>query len=301
MSLLVGGVGVALAATAVPASAAASGTVLVSLADSGAQANEWSSGFGASGDGRYVLFQSSATNLVPGDTNGVDDLFVRDRRANRTTRISVRTGGAQANGPSDDAAISRDGRYVAFRSEASNLVPGDTNGQADVFLHDRLTHRTTRVSVPLSGQLQNPVYDVTISADGRSVSFSSPAPNLVAGDTNEATDVFVHDRRTGRTSRASVGAAGAQGNGYASGGALSADGRYVAFESTASNLVPGDTNETADVFVRDLRTGTTRLVKAGAGGAADPTISADGRYVGFTSYAALSPGRPGRGARRLRP
>lgn len=289
ISLLVGGVGVALAATAVPASAAAPGAVLVSLANSGAQANDHSAGFGASGDGRYVLFGSAATNLVAGDTNGVDDLFVRDRRSNRTTRVSVANGGGQANGGSDDAAISRDGRFVAFRSEATNLVPGDTNGQADVFLHDRLTHRTVRVSAPLTGQLQDPVYDVAISADGRTVSFSSPASNLVAGDTNEATDVFVHHRATGRTGRASVGAAGAQGAGFADGGVLSADGRFVAFESTAANLVPGDTNEAADVFVRDLRAGTTRLVEAGASGAADPTISADGRYVGFTSYSALVP------------
>jgi Tol biopolymer transport system component len=292
--LLAGGVGAALVASAVPASAAPD-TVLVSRAGGGAQANDRSWGYAASGDGRYVLFESSGTNLVRGDTNGVADLFVHDRRAKRTTRGSVASGGAEANASSSDAVLSRDGRYVAFRSEASNLVPRDSNGQADVFLHDRSTGRTTRISVTPKGQIHGTVHSIAMSADGRSVTYTSDAPDVVPGDTNDTTDVFVYDRPTGKTSRVSVGTGGTQGDSYSTESALSADGRYVAFSSASSNLVPGDTNAQVDVFVHDRRTGTTRRASADDGGAQsedsanEPVISANGRYVAFASSARLDP------------
>lgn len=293
--LVAGGVGTALVASATPASAVSSATVLVSVANGGAQANDNSRGYAASGDGRYVVFESSATNLVRGDTNGVSDLFVRDRWTNRTARVSVASDGAQANASSSDAVLSRNGRYVAFRSDASNLVPRDSNEGPDVFVRDRLTGRTTRISMTPKGQSHGTVHSIAISADGHSITYASDEPELVPGDTNGATDVFLYDRPTGQTSRVSVGTGGTQGDDGSAGSALSADGRYVAFSSAASNLVPGDTNAREDVFVHDRRTGTTSRASVGDDGAqsddggSEPAISADGRYLAFGSSAHLDP------------
>jgi Tol biopolymer transport system component len=147
--------------------------------------------------GRFVVLTSIASNLVPDDTNGEQDVFVRDRQTGRTTRVSVGAGGAQGNAGSIGAGISADGRYVTFDSNATNLVPGDTNDLGDVFVHDRQTSRTTRVSVTArgaqaaGGNSANPA----ISADGRHVAFNSHAANLVRRDTNAAFDIFVATRR----------------------------------------------------------------------------------------------------------
>src|SRR5690606_33451585 len=211
--------------------------------------------------GRYVAFTSGASNLVGGDTNGVSDVFVHDRRTGRTTLVSRSTAGVQGNNFSTGAAISADGRYVAFGSFASNLVPGDTNGTWDVFVHDRQTGVTTRVSVDSNGTEGNlPSSSPAISADGRFVAFQSDSTNLVPNDSNAATDVFLHDRQTGSTVRASIAANGADPNGSSTGASLSATGRFIAFGSSASNLVPGDTNAAGDVFVYDRQTGTTSRV-----------------------------------------
>jgi Tol biopolymer transport system component len=201
----------------------------------------------------------------------------------------VASDGTQANRPSYRPSISADGRYVAFSSGASNLVPGDTNYWVDVFGRDCQTGETTRVSVASDGTQANyPSYRPSISADGRFVAFDSQASNLVANDTNGRSDVFVHDRQTGETSRVSVrsdGTQGTGGNSYIP--RLSADGRYVAFYSEAPNLVAGDTNGFLDVFVHDHQTGqTTRVSVRNDGGqgnedSAWPAISADGRYVAF--------------------
>ena len=164
------------------------------------------------------------------------------------------TDGTQANGDSASPAISADGRYVAFGSDASNLVPGDTNGTSDVFVRDLRSGTTQRVSVATDGTQANGDSDSpAISADGRYVAFASYASNLVPGDTNGTADVFVRDLRSGTTRRVSVATDGTQANGDSGSPAISADGRYVAFESDASNLVPGDTNHCVDVFVRDLK------------------------------------------------
>src|SRR5690606_2450643 len=169
-----------------------------------------------------------------------------DTSGNTTSRVSVSTNGTQGNGASTSLSISADGRYVAFSSSASNLVPNDTNGMSDVFVHDRLTGNTSRVSVNSTG-VQGDVaagygsaLNPSISADGRYVSFDSGSTNLVNGDTNGRTDVFVHDRLTGNTSRVSVNSAGVQGDGDSGISSISADGRYVAFSSSATNLVAGD-------------------------------------------------------------
>ena len=331
-------------------------TERVSIATTGAQGNGSSSWDGAfapvsiSANGRYVAFESSADNLVSGDTNGVWDVFVRDRLTNTTNRVSVATNGAQANDTSSSPAISADGRHVAFVSRASNLgilhphgnanvfvhdrqsgvttpvslaflggypfedsyypsisgdgryvafaslspnlVPIDVNGWEDVFVHDCLSGSTQLVSMNSSGGQGNLGSDeASISADGRFVAFSSGADNLVSGDTNGRYDVFVHDCRSGATELVSVDSSGTQGNNNSFGPSISGDGRFVAFASLATNLTPATTGGWGDVFVRDRQTGTTELVsyvaagRAGNGRSASPSISADGRYVAFTSWA----------------
>src|SRR5207248_5589264 len=159
--------------------------------------------------------------------------------ASATRRVSVSSAGVEASGYSSGPSISADGRFVAFRSDAANLVADDTNNVADVFVHDRQTGETQRVSVSTAGAEANGVSQrPAISADGRYIMFTSAASNLVAGDTNYSWDVFVHDRESGETLRVSVSSDGVQGTRSSFGGAISADGRYVAFASTASNLVP---------------------------------------------------------------
>ena len=250
-------------------------------------------------DGRFVAFYSEATNLVAGDTNGADDVFLRDRVAGVTLRVSVGPGGLEADGDSYDPVLSADGRFVAFYSEATNLVAGDTNAIDDIFVHDLALGTTVRVSVDSLGAQGDArsIYP-SISADGRLVAFHSWATNLVAGDTNAVSDVFVHDLVNGTTTCASVGSAGTQaiggGSEFAS---LSADGSRVAFESQATNLVSGDTNQRKDIFVRDLVSGTTTRVNVTSSGvqsgfgATYCAISGDGRTVGFeTSAPGLVPG-----------
>jgi hypothetical protein len=230
------------------------GTTRVSVDNAGTQADDASSIPALSGDGRYVAFSSLATNLVAGDTNGFRDIFVHDRQTGTTTRVSVDSAGAQADADCDTPAISGDGRYVAFQTTATNLVAGDTNGAWDIFVHDRQTGTTTRVSVDNTGVEANGMsIGASISADGRYVTFASDATNLVAGDTNGARDVFVYDRTTGGIVRASVDTAGTQGSGASTFPEIGRDGRFVAFESDATNLVAGDTNGQRDIFVRQLR------------------------------------------------
>ncbi|MHC4200300.1 MAG: HEAT repeat domain-containing protein, partial [Planctomycetota bacterium] len=216
--------------------------------------------------------------------------------------VSVSSSGQEADGGSAHPCISSDGRVVAFSSHATNLVPGDTNGLSDVFVHDRETGRTERVSVsstgseadgPLGMGCQHP----SISADGRYVVFTSHATNLVPGDRNGASDVFVRDRKTGTTSRVSVTSSGSEAHGYSFEGVISADGRFVVFRSIAPDLVGNDTNGCCDVFLRDLRKGATvRVSEKPGGGEADggsvvATISADGRVVAYESHATnLAPG-----------
>jgi PKD repeat protein len=267
-------------------------TARVSVASDGTQANDSSYGPAVSADGRYVAFESYATNLVPDDTNMTADVFVHDRETGQTERVSVASDGTEGNGFSAWPALSADGRYVAFCSSASNLVAGDTNGEVDVFVHDRQTGETERVSVASDGTEGNCLSDIpSISSDGRYVAFQSCASNLVPDDTNMAGDVFVHDRQTGQTERVSVANDGSQANGGSGKPSISADGRYVAFVSCAPNLVAGDTNSWPDIFVHDRQTGQTeRMSVASDGTEADrcsdwPSVSADGRYVTFTSIA----------------
>jgi Tol biopolymer transport system component len=266
--------------------------VLTILPVAGAQGNDNSSKPSISADGRYVTFDSDATNLVAGDTNGMTDIFVRDRNSGTTTLVSKNSAGVEGNLVSDVPSISADGRYVAFESAATNLVSGDVNGHDDIFVRDRQTGTTTRVSKSSAGVEGDGVsYNPSISADGRYVAFESDATNLVSGDTNAVSDIFVRDRQTGTTTRVSRDSAGVQGDLGSHWASISADGRYVTFMSDANNLVSGDTNGVQDIFVRDRQTGTTtRISRSSAGVEGDdnswkPSISADGWYVTFDSDA----------------
>lgn len=266
-------------------------TTRVSVATGGAQANGSSTNASISDDGRFVAFGSLASNLIAGDSNGTSDVFVRDRQTGTTELVSVGSAGAQGNGASSNPSISSDGRYVAFSSDATNLVGADTNGVRDVFVRDRLLGTTERVNVGSQGTEATSAGFLdfaSISGDGRFVTFSSTAPNLVPDDTNGVSDVFVRDRVAGTTERASLSSADAQGELTSSVSALSADGRFVAFFSNAAFLVPGDENGSEDLFVRDRRTGVTLRIEIGdtTGGVDTVGLSRDGRFVVFGSRVA---------------
>lgn len=249
--------------------------------------------FVVSSDGRHIAFVSAA-QMDPGDTNGTWDVFVRDRLSGTTERVSVSSSGAQGNGVSGLYAIglTPDARFVVFDSSASNLVAGDTNGFRDVFVRDRVAATTERISVSGSGLQGNAAcFHSAITPDGRYVAFESLSSNLVAGDVNGSPDVFVHDRVAGATEIVSIATSGAQGDGYSETPAISSDGRFVAFDSVATTLVPGDSNGRADVFLRDRLLGVTTLVSLSTSGlqtnldSASASISDDGRYVAFASMA----------------
>ena len=245
-----------------------------------------------SADGRYIVFGSNATDLVASDPNGdLWDVFLKDAQTGETGMVSRNTTGGGADGESYEAAISADGRYVAYHSDATNLVAGDGNGASDIFVYDRQLQTTTRVSTDSGGlQANGSSYSPAISADGRYVAFYSYASNLVTGDTGNV-DIFVKDTLTGVTTRVNTDSAGGEGNGFSTNPALSADGRYVAFNSAATNLVAGDLNALEDVFIKDTLTGVTTRVSTdssgveGNGFSVDPVLSADGRYVAFRSNA----------------
>ena len=279
-------------------------TTLVSRASGadGPKGSGPSGGGSLSADGRYVAFQSSAANLDPADTDQTSDVYLRDLETGQLRLVS-RAGGAagpKGDGPSSGGSLSGDGRYVAFQSSAANLDPADTDHNTDVFLRDLQTDQLTLVSRAdgAGGAKANlesgfPV----LSADGRHVAFTSRASNLDPADTDTRSDVYVRDLLGDTTlvSRAD-GAGGAKANGDAAsdGVAVSADGRYVAFSSRASNLDPADPDTVEDVFVRDLQTHRTTLASRadGVGGAKGNgisdlvgSLSADGRYVAFRSLA----------------
>jgi TolB protein len=243
-------------------------------------------------DGRWVAFASDATDLVGNDGNGLRDVFLRARHGDRTWRISVTPAGADADGPSFDPAISADGTWTAFTSEATNLVAGDANGVADVFVHDFVTGVTARVSVDsFGGEANGASGRPAISADGRWVVFDSVASNLVAGDLNGVRDVFLHDRWTGVTARVSVPPAGGEADGESRAPRISGDGRFLVFESDASNLAL-DANGVTDVFLVDQMTGGLLRISVTSGGnealgaSFDADVSVDGFTVVFTSAAA---------------
>jgi Tol biopolymer transport system component len=245
-----------------------------------------------SADGRYVAFASSATNLVKGDRNRVADVFVRDRVAGTTERVSVASRKLEANGENSQPAISADGRFVAFASFADNLVPDDTNFTSDVFVVDRTGGGPQRVSVSnTSQQGENRSESPTISADGRFVAFMSSSDALVPGDGDGAADVFVRDRAAATTEGISVAPTASGFGATSSSPAITPDGRFVAFDSWEPDLVPGDANNSFDVFVRDRATGGLERVSVSSAGVEGndwslaPSVSSDGNLVAFHSFA----------------
>jgi Tol biopolymer transport system component len=292
-------------------------TEMVSVASDGTRGNGWAASIGVSEDGRYVAFQSTATNLVPGATADVRGVYLRDRQAGTTTvlftvpftvtppgwlpvlspdgrfltytllapdptgsrsvwtafrydialgtaqRVGLASDGTPASGDTYADALSRGGRYAAFESSAPNLVAGDTAVGSDVFVRDLRTNTTRLASPAVDGTPSNSASGASMSGTGRYVVFSSGGKNLVSNDLNGFWDVFVRDLQAGTTQLVSVAQDASQGNGDSDLATVSADGRYVVFDSTASNLVPGDTNGTRDVFVRDLRRGITTRVSVG--------------------------------------
>ena len=268
----------------------------VSTDAAGAQANEdatWGPRW--SPDGTRIVFGSFASNMVPGDTNDTSDLFVKTLASGAVQRVSTDAAGTQANNGSDSPQWSPDGTQIAFTSYASNLVPGDTNGRADVIVKTLASGAVQRVSTDAAGTQAN--YDTwdgpQWSPDGTQIAFGTAASNLVAGDTNGAADVFVKTLATGAIQRVSTDAAGTQGNEneYSGGPWWSPDGTKIAFDSYASNLVPGDTNHSTDVFVKTLASGAVQRVSTDAAGAQvdgssrDPRWSPDGTRIAFYSSA----------------
>jgi|GEM_PF-2677559 len=227
-------------------------TTRVNVDSAGSQSSAGSDSYcpSISDDGRYVFFLSNAVNLVSGGANGAYQAYVHDRQSGTTVRVSVDSNGVQGNANTDDGKISADGRTVLFESDASNLVPNDTNNASDIFLHDLQTGVTTRVSISSSGaQANGESFDSRVSDNGRFAAFESDATNLVSNDTNLLKDIFIHDRVTGATTRMSVSVDGFEANGGSQNARISGDGRFVAFDSDASNLVAGDRNSATDIFV----------------------------------------------------
>ena len=287
---------VALSVGVLAVTASAQITTRISVDSLGGQSNGLAGTASISADGRFVAFYGNrdANNLVAGDTNNCSDVFIHDRELGRTTRVSVDSLGVQGNADSWRTAISADGRCVAFLSQASNLVPGDTNNLSDIFVHDRLTRPTTRVTVDSAGAQANSGHDnypFSISGDGRLVTFTSRASNLVPGDTNNREDVFVHDIITGQTTRVSVSSSGVQGDSGSSHSSISADGMIVSFESLAGNFHSGTPNSYVEIFVHDRQTGQTSLISINSSGLAgnnpssNSKVSADGSCVVFSSHA----------------
>ena len=287
-------------------------TVLVSRASGTAGFRFGSSDPAISGTGRFVVFGSAASKLDPADNDTIGDIFVRDVLGSATpTLVSRATGdaGAKGNGESWSwgSAISSNGRYVAFTSEATNLDPDDTDPADDpfdgndVFVRDVQTKATTlvsRASGPSGADANSFSARPAVSGDGRYIAFDSGATNLVAADNNGQTDVFVRDQLTNTTTLVSRGdgGSGALGDKSSLVPDISADGRYISFISYAENLVAADGDDDLNVFVRDTQTGSTRLVSRTNGqakvdvGEGDVPISADGRYVVFVSSASILDG-----------
>jgi Tol biopolymer transport system component len=271
---------------------AAGTTVRLSVSAAGLEGQAPSTSAVLSAPGDRCAFASDA-GLVPGDTNGMGDVFLKDLASGALQRVSVASSGAQGDGPSFAPALAATGGSVAFLSLATNLAGGpDANPSWDVFVHDTATGATTLVSRSSAGvQANGKCMDAALSGDGRLVAFASFADNLVSGDTNDAWDVFVHDLASGTTTRASVSPSGAEATGGSFDPAFSADGAQLAFAGEAVGLLPETVLWFSDVFVKDLSTGALELIsKSTAGVQGDlssgaPSLSTGGRFVAFRSRA----------------
>lgn len=270
-------------------------SVRVDVSSAGQPADNQSLWGRTTDDGRYVAFMSRASNLVPNDNNLREDIFVRDLQGGTTERVSVATGGLEANEGSWNApAISSNGRFVAFNSLASNLVPGDNNAEFDVFLHDRTTGFTTLVSRSMAGSTSpGQSWVRSVSNDGRFVTFDSLVTDLVPGDTNGTWDAFVRDTQFGTTTMYGRNADGTQPHVGSYSGPLSADGRLAVFGSASRRIIAGDRYPGLDVYVRDLVSGSVERVNADSqddemsGGFIAVDMSSDGRFITFNTTGAV--------------
>lgn len=281
----------------------------ISVSSAGIQANDASENSFISRNGNFIAFTSGASNLVGGDTNGRADVFLRDVAAGTTIRVSVGQEGGEGNGDSIGGGLSGNSRFIVFRSRATNLVPGDTNSSEDVFVHDRVQETTVRASVGENGvQADQPSFTAftsarldgvprstslpgVISSDGRFLAFHSRATNLVSMNTNAVSQIYLRDLQQETTTLISVADDGTPGNKASAQALVSDDGRYVVFQSDATNLVASDTNNTCDVFLRDRVNGTTtRISRAADGGEANGcsftgAMSSNGRHIVYGSLA----------------
>jgi hypothetical protein len=272
-------------------------TEMVSLTSSGGLPNDASSGADISADGRYVAFKSYASNIVSGDTNGSWDIFIRDRKLATTKLISKSTAGLPSNGSSNSPSISCDGSYVTFSSNGTDLVSGDTNGLADIFLMDRVNGDSVSNITPNSNGTGAST-NADISCNGETILFHSDASNLVINDTNNAPDLFAYNMIDGTFERVNLDPSGNEtvGSPISAGverpgnDSMDFSGRYVVFSGYTSTLVSGDTNNTRDVFIRDLKDGVTQIISKRNSTTQtndmsfDSAISLDGRKVLFTSF-----------------
>ena len=271
-------------------------TTLITKGIGGAQTNSGSYAPTLSADGRYLAFESVASNLYSGDTNNAPDIFLYDRVTNALSVVSTNTGGGFANGSSTKARISGDGNSVAFYSSATNLVSGDTNGASDVFVRSLNSGTTSLASVTTAGAQGhgNSGFDsIAISYNGKIIAFDSLASDLVSGDTNGTSDVFVRDITnpfSPTTTRVSLSAAGTQSGGINYLDAMTPDGRFILFETDAI-LVGSDTNADYDLFIRDRTAANTIRVSIGLNDESPNNqssfgdISGDGNKVVFRSFA----------------
>lgn len=266
----------------------------MSVSSSGAAGNDASANGRASDDGAFVVFDSLATNLDAADGNGVGDIFRRDVAAGVTTRISLTDADAEANGRSLTPDISDDGTLVVFASFATNLVSGDSNGFADIYLRDLVAGTTRRLSLSATGaQPTNDCVDPVISGDGRFVAFGCYADNLVPHDTNGIHDVFVVEVATGAIERASLDNSGRESDGWSLRPSLSNDGRFVGFLSDGTNLGAGDWNNQRDFFVRDRQLGMTSWLSLGDQHQSGSNICEGGAICGDGSRAVFASKNPG--------
>ncbi len=263
-------------------------TTRISVATDGTEGNGASARPSISADGRYVAFQSWATNLVVNDTNNAWDIFVHDRTNGVTTRVSVATNGDQANGSSYAPSISADGRYVAFQSDANNIVADDSNGHSDIFIHDLQNGTTAIVSLAQDGSPANgDSSDPSVNGDGHHVAFTSDASNLVSNDADGVADVYVRDVAADHTVLASTTNAQDLGNRGSSGASISNDGRFTVYASQTTSL--GPSLDHPEIYVYDRNDGSDTMVSISNDGAPSngstyrPAISGNGEYVVFDS------------------
>jgi Tol biopolymer transport system component len=266
-------------------------TVRASLGVGGVQGNDTAGSCLVTDDGNSAVFTSFANNLVPGDTNDMPDVFVRNLVTGAVHRITVTPTGQQAARGGILMDMTPDGRLIVIESISGDLVPGDTNDEVDQFVYDRRTGRMTQVDVAsdgtrpaLSGE------EGSISADGSRVAFETRA-SLDPADTNQLYDIYVHDLASSHTALASLGRNGVVGDGNSQRATLSGDGSVVAFDSAADNLFPGDVNNAADIFSRDVGTPGLRLITQSPTGAVAngdsvrPVITRNGRAIAYSSGA----------------